>query len=279
MRILVTGGTAGIGGAFAVDRASRGDHVQVVGRDPAKLDALRRRLHPAPVDLFECDLSSVAATKRFAERYRSRDEPLDLLFLNAGVWQRRSQVNAEGMDTGFAVNYLHRFLLTVLLNESLRRAERPRVMVNSGDPRYVPALKLEDGLFGRSYAGFPSSGLRSATQAWAANTYLVYWLNRTFATGVPTSLIDPGYVKTGMVKGRGGPLAALAVLAIEPAESARGISEFIARIDPEEADGRAFRKTRPLRETHKVANGSETFRVLWQRSCALCDVDPEWPRR
>ena len=278
MRILVTGGTAGIGGAFAVDRASRGDHVQVVGRDPAKLDALRRRLHPAPVDLFECDLSSVAATKRFAERYRSRDEPLDLLFLNAGVWQRRSQVNAEGMDTGFAVNYLHRFLLTVLLNESLRGAPRPRVLIN-GDPRYVPALKLEDGLFGRSYAGFPSSGLRSATQALAANTYLVYWLNRTFATGVPTSLIDPGYVKTDMVKGRGGPLAALAVLEIEPEESARGISEFIARIDPEEADGRAFRKTRPLRETHKVANGSETFRVLWQRSCALCEVaDPEWPR-
>ena len=49
---------------------------------------------------------------------------------------------------------------------------------------------------------------------------------------------------------------------MEPEESARGISEFIARIDPEEADGRAFRKTRPLRETHKVANGSETFRVL-----------------
>ena len=84
----------------------------------------------------------VAATKRFAERYRSRDEPLDLLFLNAGVWPRRSQLNAEGMDTGFAVNYLHRFLLTVLLNESLRGAARPRVLVN-GDPRYVPALQLD----------------------------------------------------------------------------------------------------------------------------------------
>ena len=127
--------------------------------------------------------------------------------------------------------------------------------------------------------GSPLPGCGAPRRRWAANTYLVYWLNRTFATGVPTSLIDPGYVKTDMVKGRGGPLAALAVLAIEPEESARGISEFIARIDPEEADGRAFRKTRPLRETHKVANGSETFRVLWQRSCALCEVaDPEWPR-
>ena len=66
---------------------------------------------------------------------------------------------------------------------------------------------------------------------------------------------------------------------MEPEESARGISEFIARIGPEKADCRAFRKTRPLRETHMVANGSETFRVLWQRSCALCDVDPDWSRR
>ena len=65
---------------------------------------------------------------------------------------------------------------------------------------------------------------------------------------------------------------------MEPEESARGISEFIGQIGPEEADGRAFRKTRPLRGTHKVANGSETLRVLWQRSGALCEVaDPEWP--
>ena len=124
--------------------------------------------------------------------------------------------------------------------------------------------------------------MRSATQALAANTYLVHWINRTFATGVPISLIDPGYVKTDMVKGRGGPLAALTkkldFLAMEPEESARGISEFVASVDPAEADGRAFRKTRPLRETHKVANGSETFLVLWQRSCTLCEVAvPEWP--
>ena len=130
--------------------------------------------------------------------------------------------------------------------------------------------------------GSPLPGCGAPRRRWPPTPYLVYWLNRTFATGVPTSLIDPGYVKTDMVKGLGGPLAALAkldFLSMEPEESARGISEFIARIDPEEADGRAFRKTRPLRGTHKVANGSETFRVLWQRSYALCDVDPDWPRR
>ena len=274
VRVLVTGGTAGIGRAFAIDRALRGDHVQVVGRDPAKLDGLRRELHPARVDLYRCDLSSVTATREFAESYRSHGEPLDLLFLNAGIWQGRSQVSDEGIDSGFAVNYLHRFLLTVLLSESVRRAPRSRILVN-GDPRYVPALQLEDGLFGRTYDGFPSSGLRSATQALAANTYLVYWLNRTFDTGVPISLIDPGFVKTGLVKRRGGLLAVLAKLdfvSIKPEESARGISEFIAQIDPLEADGRAFRKTKPLQVTPKVTNGFETFRVLWQQSCALGEV-------
>ena len=281
MKVLITGGTAGIGRAFAVDRAARGDQVQVVGRDPARLDALRQELRGAPVELFQCDLSSVANTKRFAERYRSRAEPLDLLFLNAGVWQRRSQMNEAGHDSGFVVNYLHRFLLTVMLNESLRRASQPRILVN-GDPRYLPSLQLDAELFGRTYTGFPSSGLRSATQALAANTFLVYWLNRTFATGVPVGGVDPGYVKTDMIKGQGGPLAALAkldFLAIEPEASAQGISELVARISPEEADGRFFRKTTSLKATRRVTEGSMTFLALWRRSCALCEIEePDWPR-
>ena len=33
--------------------------------------------------------------------------------------------------------------------------------------------------------------IRTAMQALAANTLLVYWLNRTFATGLRISLVDP----------------------------------------------------------------------------------------
>ena len=43
MRILITGGTSGIGRAVAMERAARGDKVHVVARDPAKLAALRPR--------------------------------------------------------------------------------------------------------------------------------------------------------------------------------------------------------------------------------------------
>ena len=47
MRILITGGTSGIGRAVAMERAARADEVHVVARDPAKLAALRRDLNGA----------------------------------------------------------------------------------------------------------------------------------------------------------------------------------------------------------------------------------------
>jgi len=164
LRILITGGTSGIGRAVAMERAARGHEVHVVARDPAKLAALRRDLNGAAVEVYAADLSSVADIKQFAREYRSAQTKLDLLFLNAGIFLRTPAINDDGHDRGFVVNYLHRFLLSVLLNPVLRAAEQPRILVN-GDPRLVPALQLDAEVFGRSYPA-----VRCATQALAANT-------------------------------------------------------------------------------------------------------------
>ena len=235
MRILITGGTSGIGRAVAMERAARGDEVHVVARDPAKLAALRRDLNGSTVEVFAADLSSVPDIKRFAREYRATHSALDLLFLNAGIFLRTPEINDEGHDRGFVVNYLHRFLLSVLLNPVLRAAEQPRVLVN-GDPRMVPALQLDAEVFGRSYPA-----MRGAIQALAANTFLVYWLNRQFASGVPISLISPGYVRTNM----GGrkllrAFARFDPLASEPEQAAQRIAEYIDTISPRDADGRFF---------------------------------------
>ena len=173
------------------------------------------------------------------------------------------------------MNYLHRFLLTVLLNPVLRAADQPRVLVN-GDPRLVPALHLDAEVFGRSYPAVPG-----ATQALAANTFLVYWLNRQFGTGVPISLVNPGYVRTNMVTQGGRLPRALArfdPLASEPEQAARRIGEYIDTIGPRNADGRFFSGTKQIRARRKVASGLDTFRMLWRRSCTLSEIaDPDWP--
>ena len=275
MTLLITGGTSGIGRAVALERAAHGDTVHVVARDPAKLAALRRDLHGAQHDLFQADLSSVADGKRFAREYRSVHHQLDLLFLNAGVWYGTPQINDEGHDRSFVVNYVHRFLLTALLNPTLQAAAQPRVLIN-GNPRLVPNLQLDPAVFGRTYGA-----MHGATQALAANTYLAYWLNRLCASGVPISLINPGYVRTNMVT-RGGKLlrtlARLDVLATEPAAAARGIAACIDQVSPRDADGRFFKGSKPMPTRRKVAAGPDTFRSLWRQSLALCDLpDPQWP--
>jgi NAD(P)-dependent dehydrogenase (short-subunit alcohol dehydrogenase family) len=60
--VLVTGGTGGIGLATATGLAGLGARVGIVGRSadrgPAAADAVRRRVPPAAVDVFEADLSA-----------------------------------------------------------------------------------------------------------------------------------------------------------------------------------------------------------------------------
>lgn len=88
-RIVVVGASSGLGAAFAVVHARRGDEVIVVARREERLAQLRRELLPAlpgdswvPIRADLCDTGDIAA---LADRLCSRH--LDRLYLSAGADQ------------------------------------------------------------------------------------------------------------------------------------------------------------------------------------------------
>ncbi|MEC5324177.1 short-chain dehydrogenase/reductase [Aurantimonas sp. A3-2-R12] len=82
-RVLVTGGSKGIGFAVAQAFAAEGASVVIVGRDPEKLDAAKARLtrHGATIETHAADL----AMPRWREELAETIGPVDILVNNAGA--------------------------------------------------------------------------------------------------------------------------------------------------------------------------------------------------
>ena len=93
LKVLITGGSIGIGRQLASDLLDRGAEVLVCGRDPGRLDDVRTKL--PRLRSFVCDVrdyESILALRDYAER--SIGTP-DLLINNAAVFRRFDVEDAD----------------------------------------------------------------------------------------------------------------------------------------------------------------------------------------
>ena len=119
---VVTGASAGIGLAAAVELARRGWSVTLVGRDRRRLDdalAQVRDAGPAPATARRCDFAEFAQVREFAAELRERHPRIDLLANNAGGTSARRGRTVDGFEVTIESNHLAPFLLTNLLRDRL----------------------------------------------------------------------------------------------------------------------------------------------------------------
>jgi NAD(P)-dependent dehydrogenase (short-subunit alcohol dehydrogenase family) len=132
---LVTGSTGGIGGAIASALAAGGAKVFVVGRDPAKLDALVARLRGdgAAVEPVAADLTRDADVACLADRVAGAHGRLDILVHCAGAIAHGKLAEApiEALDLQYAANVRGPYLLTKKLLPLLKVPRGQIVFINS----------------------------------------------------------------------------------------------------------------------------------------------------
>lgn len=181
-RALITGGTSGIGAAFARAFAARGTALVLVARDPQRLEetaATIRREHGVEVETLAADLSDRAEQQRVADRLESATDPVDVLVNNAGFSVRASLLDADisQHDLGFEV--MIRAVLKLGGAAGRGMAARGRGwIINVGS---VSALVTQNNY--------------SAIKAWVGN-YSESLGVQLAGTGVNVTALMPGWVRT-----------------------------------------------------------------------------------
>src|SRR5262245_58422431 len=132
--ILITGGSGGIGLAFAIKLAELDNEVIITGRNQAKLDAIAKE-HPK-LRAIRSDAGDPAAVAALARELADKHPKLNVLFNNAGVMVYRNLAQPEGdlsaLTSEIDVNLSGPIRMVSALIEQLKRNKGTIINVSSG---------------------------------------------------------------------------------------------------------------------------------------------------
>lgn len=180
---LITGGTSGIGHAFAVEFASRGTDLVLVARDADRLEKVAaelRETHGVEVETISADLAVRDDAMRVANRIEDPARPIDWLINNAGFGLHSTVLDRSEIDIQ-ARAFDVMCLAVLILGGAAGRAMRAR-----GSGRIVNVASTSAAIYTGNY---------SAVKAWA-RTYSTALQLELRGTGVTVTGLLPGWVRT-----------------------------------------------------------------------------------
>jgi uncharacterized protein len=179
---LITGGTSGIGAAFARALAARGDDLVLVARNADRLSDMATGLkerYAVSVEPIAADLGVRSDVLRIAERLTSTERPIDMLINNAGfgIGAKLTDADTAPHERGIDV------MITAVL---LLCAAAGRTMRERGAGTIINVS---------STAGYVAMGSYSAIKTWMT-AYTESLANELHGTGVKVTALCPGWVRT-----------------------------------------------------------------------------------
>ncbi|MCU1514259.1 MAG: Short-chain dehydrogenase [Microbacteriaceae bacterium] len=178
---LVTGGTSGIGAAFARQLAAQGFDLVLVARSADRLELMATELRATgrSVEVMQGDLSDRGDVARIAARLEDSNKPIDLLVNNAGfgIHSAITDPDLTELDRGFEVmcRAVH------VLSGAAARGMMPR---GTGHILNVS-----------STAGYITMGSYSAMKAWVTS-FTEGLAVELRGTGVGVTVLCPGWART-----------------------------------------------------------------------------------
>jgi NAD(P)-dependent dehydrogenase (short-subunit alcohol dehydrogenase family) len=187
-RVLVTGGSAGIGKAIALRLAQAGAKTLIVARDEEKLDLMREEFSAQglEVETYSADISDPEQCAAFVQRILAEQGGIDILINNAGRSIRRAIENSydrlHDFDRLMRLNYLAAVQVTMGFLPGMAERRSGHVVNISS----IAALSTQP-----RFSAYVAS--KSALEAWsdcAASEFL--------DRGVAFTNVNMPLVRTGM---------------------------------------------------------------------------------
>ncbi len=179
-RVLVSGGTSGIGAAIARAFAATGAEVSVTGASEAEAQAARARADMAGIACSALDVRDAAAV---AERVAALGE-LDVVVNCAGIIRRGDELQAEAFEQVVDIN----------LNGTMRVCAAARAGLKARRGCIVNTASMLSFFGGGLVPGYSASkgGVAQLTKSLA----IAY-----AADGIRVNAVAPGWISTSLTQG------------------------------------------------------------------------------
>src|SRR6516164_9177341 len=144
--VLFTGASRGMGRFAAIELARLGAEILVIGHNQARGAAAVEAIRGAGgcAQFLRADMGEAAEVCALAKKVLVRSGRIDVLIHSAGGLLPAGARTREGVDRGFAQNFLGAFLLTRLLEERLLASAPARVIaVGSSAHRLLKSADVD----------------------------------------------------------------------------------------------------------------------------------------
>ena len=201
--VLVTGSTDGIGKQTALELAMAEYYVIVHGRDidsvEKTVDELKNASNNNDIEGFAADFESLKDVSILAEKIKDKFDKLDILINNAGTFEKEKALTQDGYEKTFQVNHLSHFLLTNLLLDRLKKAEKGKI-VNVASMVHSTAVDFDNLQGEQNFQGSEAYALSKM-----CNVLFTYKLNRILdKENVTVNCLHPGVINTKLLRSNWG---------------------------------------------------------------------------
>jgi NAD(P)-dependent dehydrogenase (short-subunit alcohol dehydrogenase family) len=271
---VVTGGNCGIGLSTAIGLTRQGARTVIVSRNRERGEAAVATVREetgTDVDLVIGDLGSIATTRALSEELLTRYPEIHVLVNNAGLWLTERRLNADGLETTFAVNHLGPFVLTNLLLDRLVASAPARIVNVSSAGHRRGNLDFNDLQAERGYGK-----VKVYCDSKLCNVLFTRELARRLeGTGVTANSLHPGVVNTNLANNASKPVqwlvGAVGPLLWSPEKGARTSLHVATAPSLSGVSGRYFKNCRE-KTPSRAARNDDDARRLWAISEELAGL-------
>lgn len=279
--VVITGGNAGIGKATAIALAKKGAAIVITSRSESKakeaVAEIKKLSGSEKVDFVTIDLSSQKSVREAAENLKAKCPKIDVLINNAGCYFSELKLNEDGLEMQFATNHLGHFLLTNLLMENLKAADKARIInLSSIAHKSTRELDLNDINFEKA----AYDGWKSYSRSKFCNILFTNELaKRLEGTGITANAVHPGGVRTEIAEKNANWYTKLGWIVMKPfmvtvEDGAKTSIHLASSPDAEGESGGYWVKSKKF-FSNRPSQDPETAAALWKKSEEL--VGQEFP--